>query len=101
MPLVDRLAATWKYYFNQAKAKTGLPVRTIKIQATEGERQHVIIESMLTAIRLGTSVPGTINAYTTYESQVGETYRKYNSLASFGCQQTRAVVDLRVAFICG
>ena len=83
------------------KTRSGKVVRTINIQATEGEHSHVIIESMLTALRLSTSVPGTINAYTTYEGQVGETYRKYNSFASFGCQQTRAVVDLRVAFICG
>lgn len=60
-----------------------------------------MIESMLTGVRLTTSVPGTINAYNTYESQVTETYRKYNALSSFGNQQVRAVVDLRTAFIAG
>lgn len=99
--MFERLTEAWQYYFNRAKAKTGMAVRTIQIQAAEGERSHVMIESMLTALRVGTSIPGTVNAYNTYESQVGETYRKYNSFASFGCQQARAVVDLRVAFICG
>ena len=89
---------TWPF---KKKVRSGKVVRVIKIQATEGERSQIILESMMTGMRLGTSIPGTINAYTDYGAQVGETYRKYNSFASFGCQQTRAVVDLRVAFICG
>jgi len=90
----------WPFDFKR-KVKKGKVVRTIKIQATEGEHRHIMIESMLTGMRLNTSIPGTINAYTNYDSQVAETYKKYNSFASFGCQQTRAVIDLRVAFICG
>jgi len=107
--MFERLGEAWEHYLGETqqyfnrkkKVRSGKVIRTISIQATEGERSQVIIESMMTALRLGTSIPGTINAYNTYESQVGETYRKYNSFASFGCQQTRAVVDLRVAFICG
>jgi hypothetical protein len=77
--------------------------REIKIQAgiPEGGRDQIIIESMLTGYRLNFSIPGTINAYQTYDSQVYETYRKYNALSSFGNQQVRAVIDLRTAFISG
>lgn len=78
--------------------------RTIKIiQAShpEGLAGNVILESMLTGQRVGTSVPGTINAFATYDSQVSETYRKYNAETDFGNQQTRAIVDLRTAFIAG
>ena len=46
-------------------------------------------------------MPGTTNAYSTYDSQVTETYRKYNALSSFGNQQVRTVIDLRTAFIAG
>lgn len=76
---------------------------TVKIiQATlEGGHSQVIIESLLTGQRLNVSVPGTINAYSTYDSQVTEIYRKYNGHSSFGTQQTRAIVDLRTSFISG
>ena len=86
--------------FQKRKPKIKLP-KSIKIQASEGSSREVMIESMLTGRALNTSIPGTINAYTSYEGQVAETYRKYNSFASFGSQQTRAVVDLRTAFIAG
>lgn len=77
--------------------------RIVKIQALdpEGAKQSVIIESLLTGLRLNVSVPGTINAYKTYDTQVTETYKKYNGLSDFGCQQTRAIIDLRTAFIAG
>jgi len=78
------------------------PIKTIKIQGSvEGSSNGVILESMLTGLRLNTSIPGTINAYKSYESQVIETYRKYNGLADYGCQQTRTIIDLRTAFIIG
>ncbi len=87
--------------FRKRKPKIKLP-KSIKIQASaEGSSREIMIESMLTGRLLTTSIPGTINAYTTYDSQVAETYNKYNSFASFGSQQTRAVVDLRTAFIAG
>lgn len=78
-------------------------VKTIKIQASspEASANSVIIESMLTGRTVNISIPGTTNAFTNYESQVSETYRKYNSQADFGCQQTRAIIDLRTAFIGG
>lgn len=75
--------------------------KTIKIQASEGIADSVILESMLTGRRLNLSIPGTTNAYTEYESQVCETYRKYSAQSDFGCQQTRAIIDLRTAFISG
>ena len=85
------------------KKKKDKPLRSIQIQGSvvEGSNREVMLESLLTGQVLNTSVPGTINGYTTYEGQVSETYRKYNSFASFGSQQTRAVVDLRTAFIAG
>lgn len=78
-------------------------VREIRIQGTlpEGSHDSIMIESLLTGVRYNISVPGTTNAYNTYDSQVTETYRKYNGLASFGGQQVRAVVDLRTAFVAG
>jgi hypothetical protein len=71
------------------------------IQATEGSRDGLIIESMLTGQRLNLSMPGLVNAYSTYEAQVAETYRKYNGMSDFGGAQTRAIVDLRSSFIAG
>ena len=82
------------------KAKRKL-LRTIQSTYSEGSRDYLMIESYLTGQRLNVSIPGTANAYSTYDSQVAETYRKYNSLASFGNQQTRAIIDLRTAFIAG
>ncbi len=88
--------------FNRKKkVKREKIVKTIKIQAIEGQHDQVIIESMLTGRRLNLSIPGTTNAYTNYDSQVTETYRKYNAEADFGNQETRAIVDLRTAFIAG
>jgi len=77
--------------------------RFIKIQSMvpEGGKENIIIESLLTANRLGISIPGTTNAYQNYGAQVSETYRKYNGQADFGNQQTRVVIDLRTAFIAG
>ena len=76
---------------------------TIKeIQASlEGNISNVELESLLTGERFTSSVPGTENFYKTYESQVRETYSKYNGRSDFGVAQTRAVVDLRTAMIAG
>jgi len=89
--------------FNRKKKVKRILKRVISIQASvpEGSKDYVIIESMLTGIPINVSVPGTTNAYRTYEVQVGETYRKYNSFADFGSQQLRTIVDLRTAFIAG
>lgn len=84
------------------KIKDGKFIREIKIQASvEGNREDIILESMLTGLRLTSVIPGTTNAFTNYDTQVRETYRKYNGWSSFGTQQTRAVIDLRTAFIGG
>ncbi|MHA1302148.1 MAG: hypothetical protein ACTSPI_00400 [Candidatus Heimdallarchaeaceae archaeon] len=88
-------------WFKRKKKPTKRFIREIAIQGTEGASNYVMIESLLTGVRFNVSVPGTINVYNTYESQVTETYRKYNALSSFGNQQVRAVVDLRTAFIAG
>ncbi len=81
--------------------KKSIKSRTIKIQGTEGSKDSIMIESLLTGIRFNISVPGTTNAFSTYETQVSETYKKYNALSSFGNQQVRTVIDLRTAFIAG
>ncbi|MEJ2248031.1 MAG: hypothetical protein P8Y70_00040 [Candidatus Lokiarchaeota archaeon] len=88
----------FEWLFNKRKE-----LKTIKIQASspEGYNDNIILESMLTGRRINTTVPGTINAYTSYETQTDELYRKYNGVSDFGCQQTRAVIDLRTAFIAG
>lgn len=87
--------------FNTRKKVKNKPLKTISIQATEGNTNSIIIESMLTGRRLNMSIPGTTNAFTTYESQVAETYNKYNGLSDFGNQQVRTIVDLRTGFIAG
>jgi hypothetical protein len=78
-------------------------VKTIRIQGAhvEGVGDSVTIESLFTATRINTSIPGTTNSFTTYDTQVRETYKKYNGRADFGNQQTRAIIDLRTAFIAG
>ena len=98
--IINRLEKTG---FITAGKRSKKAPRFIKIQSMipEGAKDHIIIESLLTANRLGTSIPGTINAYTNFTSQVLETYRKYNGQADFGNQQTRVVIDLRTAFIAG
>lgn len=75
-----------------------------EIQASitpEGIKDPVLLESLLTGERINTSIPGTTNAFRTYESQVTETYKKYNGRSDFGVAQTRAVIDLRTAMIAG
>lgn len=72
-----------------------------RIQATEGSRDGLILESLLTGNRINVSVPGLENAYQNYESQVRETYRKYNGQSDFGVAQSRAILDLRTSFIAG
>lgn len=84
-----------------AKKKSRPKERSFKIQAAEANRSQIILESMLTGMRVSTTIPGTTNAYTSYDGQVQETYRKYNGFASFGTQQVRAVIDLRTAFVAG
>ena len=97
--------AFWSKWFNKNKIDKQKHnyVKTIKIQGghIEGKSNNLIIESLLTARRLNISIPGTGNAFTSYKSQVNETYRKYNGLSDFGNQQTRAVIDLRTSFIAG
>ena len=98
--IINRLEKTG---FITAGTRNRIVPRYIKIQSMipEGAKEQIIIESLLIANRLGTSVPGTLNAYQTYSSQVSETYRKYNGQADFGNQQTRIAIDLRTAFIAG
>ena len=79
------------------------PVKTIKIQAAkvEGYADPVVLESLITATRFNTSIPGTSNAYKLYENQTREIYKKYNGWADFGVAQVRAAIDIRTAFISG
>ena len=93
-------------FFNKAeKVRKNAEKQLLKaIQAmsgVEGAADPVQIESLLTYMRLNNSIGGTLNNYKNYESQVAETYRKYNGEADWGNQQTRAVVDIRSAFISG
>lgn len=75
-----------------------------KIQAMsgklEGQLDDLELVSLLTALPVS-DVAGTINRYKSYASQVTETYRKYNNKSDFGCQQIRAVADIRTAFTAG
>jgi hypothetical protein len=72
-----------------------------KIQALEGEKENTDIESGIVFARAASSAPGIGNEYLTYQSQVNETYRKYNNESEWGNTQIRTIVDTRTAFIAG
>jgi hypothetical protein len=89
-------------FWDRKKKDKKKRVKTISIQASsEGGKSNVLLESMLTGRSINISIPGTTSAFTNYESQTDELYRKYNAQADFGNQQTRACIDLRTAFIAG
>jgi len=75
--------------------------KTIDIHATEGGNRKVEIDSLVYGRAINASIPGMFNAYSTYEAQVLATYEKYNAFTDFGSQQTRAIIDVRAAFISG
>ena len=64
----------------QIKEKTR-HIKTVAVQGAtvEGVQGQVQIESLLTVTRLNDSIPGTSNAFKSYEAQVTETYKKYNA----------------------
>lgn len=72
-----------------------------QIQATEAGKTKMEIDSLLFGRSIDVSIPGVYNGYTTYDEQVEGMYEKYNGFADFGNQQTRALVDIRSAFIGG
>lgn len=72
-----------------------------KIQATEGQQGPSYLESLLEVQGSGDIVPGARNNYPNYSGQVRASYRKYNGEDDFGCQQLRAVADIRTSFIAG
>ena len=90
-----------KAYRQKRKTEKELAKAIQAMAGPEGLSDPVQIESLLSFIRLNSSIGGTTNSYKSYESQVAETYRKYNGEADWGCQQTRAVLDIRTAFIAG
>jgi len=75
--------------------------KTIDIHATEGVKNAVEIDSLIYGRSINSSIPGMFNSYSTYEAQVKATYEKYNAFTDFGSQQTRAIIDVRSAFISG
>jgi hypothetical protein len=73
-----------------------------KIQAgLEGSPARMELESLYTMTRGSDAIPGIKNNYKTYESQIEAVYKKYNNEDDFGNAQTRAVIDIRSAFIAG
>jgi len=77
-------------------------IRKISIQgSTEGSTTRHDIESLFYSSNASTSVPGIVNSYTVYESQVENTYKKYNGEESFGNSMVRTIIDFRTAFIAG
>ncbi len=79
----------------------GLFSKKIKIQATEGSKSPVEIDSLMYGRSYNVDVPGVVNDYETYESQVMAVYKKYNAFSQFGASLTRSVIDLRTSFISG
>lgn len=76
-------------------------LKEIKIQASEGSKQKLDIESLMLASGVNTSVPGITNSYTDYKLQTVAIYSKYNAGEDYGNQLVRTVVDFRTAFIGG
>lgn len=70
------------------------------IQATEGGKDLVNLENLLFTFTTS-SIDGLINTYKSYQSQVVATYLKYNNMMDYGNWQTKAIIDLRLAFIAG
>ena len=64
----------------------------------EGGHSAMLLRSFLTGDPVD-AIGGVQNSYLSYQSQVSETYKKYNGRASWGVQQLRAVIDIRSAFI--
>lgn len=92
----------WKKDNDSSDSKrTRRPLKVIQAAVPEGASYQTIIESMLTGNILNVSVPGTTTAYKNYDSQVAETYKKYNGHADYGNTQIRAIIDLRTAMIAG
>lgn len=79
----------------------GLFSRRKKIQASEGKRSNVDILSGITFFRSAEDIPGTSNAYLTYDTQVDETFRKYNGRSEYGNSCVRTIIDTRTSFIAG
>ena len=73
--------------------------RKKKIQATEAGNQQVTLESLLFGTIL--TGAGTERTFRNYSAQLVETYRKYEGRAQLGNPQTRALIDIRTAFIAG
>ena len=71
------------------------------IQATEGQKAEIALASLMEESRASRTIPGLVNQYKTYDGQVTEMYKKYNGEQDYGCQQTRAVLDIRSAFVAG
>lgn len=72
-----------------------------QIQATEGSTTKTEIDSAIFGRTINTTIPGVYNEFTDYHGQVIATYDRYNGASDFGCQQVRAIVDIRSAFISG
>lgn len=85
----------------RSEVTMGLFSKRNKIQAMEGERRSMDIESGMLARLSSSVIPGIINEYLTYEGQVEETYKKYRGEADWGCASVRTIIDTRTAFIAG
>jgi hypothetical protein len=75
-----------------------------KIQAmarVEGLSDDILLDSLLTGTAISSSISGIENRYTTYTEQIKAIYEKYNNDDTYGCAQTRALIDMRTAFIAG
>lgn len=91
----------WFSKKNKPEEKTENKEFTIQANVPEGLIQDVQLTSLLTGNIVTGSVKGLTNSYKNYNSQVLEIYKKYNGESDWGNAQTRALVDIRAAFIAG
>jgi len=85
-----------KFFVTDKKLKA-----IVKIQATEGQKSELEMDSFLTGTAVNGKDDGCDNKYKTYGTQTTAIFQKYQGKASLGNWQTRALVDTRTAFISG
>lgn len=85
----------------ERKIQAMLKQEEIQAMRIEGGKSSLDITSLIEGVSSASQISGITNEYTTYDSQVSELYRKYNGEAEWGCAQTRALIDIRSAFLAG
>ena len=75
-------------------------LKRMRIQA-EGNRNAIdILTTLVTQVRTG-SKEINLNNFTSYDSQVNETYRMYDAVSDYGGELLKGIIETRTSFIAG